>query len=348
VWREENKSAMFLVFVDQKLVLGMRMWDRRIAAFLIVIVYVSLLPTELLFPGSFVVEQDFVKYRLREPKVCSLTYTVQILSGGIFGDESTELYVPLIQNVTNRHLVIVSGISPFTKVLKDEYGNLYCYWTGGGALTVSITYDILSYSIDFLVSPNLIGAYNKSSVMYQDYIQPEECIESNDPLIISIAKKIVGTETNPHKMAYKIFKFVIKTLRYEAIPEDKGALWALKNGKGKCAEYACLFVALCRAVGIPSRVRYGLVLDYGERTTKAEHAWAEYYLENYGWVPTDPSWKLFDKMDNHHFAFVKNRTASHLRVHGVCHYPPFDFGSPEVRTTTLATEASIGALESYT
>jgi hypothetical protein len=29
--------------------------------------------------------------------------------------------------------------------------------------------------------------------------------------------------------------------------------------------------------------------------------WAEYFLQNWGWVPVDATWKLFDRMDEKHF-----------------------------------------------
>jgi hypothetical protein len=30
--------------------------------------------------------------------------------------------------------------------------------------------------------------------------------------------------------------------------------------------------------------------------------WAEYYLENYGWIPVDATWKQFDALDDKHFS----------------------------------------------
>ena len=52
-----------------------------------------------------------------------------------------------------------------------------------------------------------------------------------------------------------------------------------------------MFVALCRAAGVPAREIFGIrmgkkpVVDI----TKWEHCWAEFYLPGYGWVPVDPA-----------------------------------------------------------
>ena len=66
-----------------------------------------------------------------------------------------------------------------------------------------------------------------------------------------------------------------------------GAVKAAQLGKGDCTEYSDLFVALCRARNIPARVISGYIVGFGENSTK--HNWAEVYLQQFGWVPFDPS-----------------------------------------------------------
>jgi hypothetical protein len=33
--------------------------------------------------------------------------------------------------------------------------------------------------------------------------------------------------------------------------------------------------------------------------------WAEYYLEGYGWIPVDATWKQFDSLDDRHFSSLQ-------------------------------------------
>ena len=60
---------------------------------------------------------------------------------------------------------------------------------------------------------------------------------------------------------------------------------------GKCTDIHSVFVALCRAAGVPAREIFGIrqgkeaVVDI----TSWQHCWAEFYLPGYGWVPVDPA-----------------------------------------------------------
>lgn len=72
----------------------------------------------------------------------------------------------------------------------------------------------------------------------------------------------------------------------------KGDVCALlRKPEGKCTDISSLFVALCRAAGVPAREIFGIRLGTkdGEDITGWQHCWAEFYLPGYGWVPADPA-----------------------------------------------------------
>lgn len=65
----------------------------------------------------------------------------------------------------------------------------------------------------------------------------------------------------------------------------------LENGHGSCSEYTYLFIALCRAAGIPARYQGGSrPRDDLPYTDDVFHRWAEAYFPNIGWVPIDATW----------------------------------------------------------
>jgi len=65
----------------------------------------------------------------------------------------------------------------------------------------------------------------------------------------------------------------------------------LQDPGGKCTDISSLFVALCRAAGVPAREIFGIRLGKKEteEITTWQHCWAEFYLPGYGWVPVDPA-----------------------------------------------------------
>lgn len=130
---------------------------------------------------------------------------------------------------------------------------------------------------------------------YIKYTSSESKIESNNFLIIDKAQKIVNGEKNPYLKAKKIYEFVNTYLTYDYTEGNKGAFNALVTSKGICEDYADLFAAMARAVGIPSRVVFGYLEEPKNITAEnqdisyARHAWVEFFLPEYGWVVSEPT-----------------------------------------------------------
>lgn len=153
----------------------------------------------------------------------------------------------------------------------------------------------------------------KEGINNGQYYEPGEKVETT---ATEIAKKALTfdsskTEVNLEK---DIYDFVNLYISYDTDPlyANKGALSAIKTGKGVCDEYATLFTALSRAVGIPARVATGYwltePLEAGAWNDVSEkgHAWAEFYLPKVGWIPVEPTYFLtvngVRTPDNEHFA----------------------------------------------
>lgn len=71
---------------------------------------------------------------------------------------------------------------------------------------------------------------------------------------------------------------------------DTTALDAFSAGHGVCQDFAHIFIAVARAIGIPSRYVSGhLFRRDGAVLQPAGHAWVEGYVEDLGWVAFDPT-----------------------------------------------------------
>ena len=225
-----------------------------------------------------------------------------------------ELFVPLIKNETARHYVILHNISSSQMLheifLNDSSGNRYFHWNNlkiGGEQTFSLELDyyVLSFSIHYLINSSIVEDYDTSSETYKKYVEPEELMESNNSRVISLAHNLTNNVDSWHEKAVRIYDFVYRHMHYEEQDEERGALWALENGAGDCSEYSYLFVALCRAAGIPARIQAGFAFHRPSENLENGHMWAEYYLENYGWIPVDVTWRLFDVIDDKHFSSIQ-------------------------------------------
>jgi transglutaminase-like putative cysteine protease len=61
---------------------------------------------------------------------------------------------------------------------------------------------------------------------------------------------------------------------------------ALRLGRGVCQDFAHLFLAACRGIGLPARYVSGYIHQAGEVAT---HAWCQVWAGRNGWIDVDPT-----------------------------------------------------------
>jgi hypothetical protein len=260
-----------------------------------------------------VTHSSFLKYEVNDVFVGSFKHIIQLINPTFSRIVVGELFVPLVRNETARHYVVLNISSSMGQptILNASSSNKYAYWSHiiiaeNQNFSVELSYYVLSFSTHYTIDSSLITDYNRSSHLYMKYTQPEELIQSNNTEIVSKAQSLIGNESNVHEKVSKIYNFAITHMRYATQDEERGALWALENAVGDCSEYSYLFVSLCRAAGIPARIQAGFAFHHVGEVLEDGHMWAEYYLENYGWIPVDATWRLFDAMDYRHFSSIQS------------------------------------------
>ncbi len=106
----------------------------------------------------------------------------------------------------------------------------------------------------------------------------------------SLAREIVGDETNPYAQSELVYDYIINHFpwagarEYSTIPCLPE--YVVREGHGDCGQVALLYISLMRTLGVPARWESGWMLHPGE---KNYHDWAEVYYEGVGWVPVDVS-----------------------------------------------------------
>lgn len=96
---------------------------------------------------------------------------------------------------------------------------------------------------------------------------------------------------DPVAFLLRLNQWLHTKLTYELRPEGAAQSPAetLHRGRGACRDLSVLFMAGCRAVGIPARFVSGYHEGDPEARHKDLHAWAEAWLPGAGWRGFDPS-----------------------------------------------------------
>ena len=126
----------------------------------------------------------------------------------------------------------------------------------------------------------------------------EPLIQSDDPRIVGLARRIAGDEHDPRAVAERINRWVHDSVSARITFGVPSALQVLASRTGDCNEHTQLFVALARAVGLPARIAAGLAYVDGKFYY---HAWPEVLLAD--WVAVDPTFGQFPA-DAAHLRFV--------------------------------------------
>ncbi len=102
------------------------------------------------------------------------------------------------------------------------------------------------------------------------------------------SREVVGDETNPYRIAQKLFAAVDRipwagAREYSTITNISD--YALHAGHADCGQQTLLLMTLLRLNGIPARWQSGMV--YSDGNYDNLHDWGWMYLAPYGWIPMD-------------------------------------------------------------
>ena len=116
-----------------------------------------------------------------------------------------------------------------------------------------------------------------------------------DPDIVAFAREATAPHTSTNDMdwlgaMHALNRAVHDKLDYVVDTTDTTttAIEAFAAGQGAAQDFAQVFVAAARALGIPARYAGGYLLREDAEENNAGHAWAEAHVPDYGWIAFDP------------------------------------------------------------
>jgi hypothetical protein len=235
-------------------------------------------------------------YSLKDERKAEVEYTQEFRNYGPSVVNKLDFYLAIPQSLKNQVISDIEYNPEPDGFLTDECGQVVAHYqftdiSANKIIRASIRTRAKIYKIHYFIFPENVLALNKIPREIRDkYLTDGSKYRIHNSIIKNAVEEAVGKEKNPYWIMRRIFKYVIDHLKYERSRGWDAAPEILRRGTGSCSEYTFVFIAMCRAAGLPARFA-GSVGIRGDDASldMVFHRWAEVYLPNYGWIPVDPS-----------------------------------------------------------
>lgn len=229
-------------------------------------------------------------------------YEWEIVSGfknfgpGVALDVNAFIAIP--ENLNNQEILgEISYSPPQPSFVTDKWNQKFaCFHypevQANQFLKSSIKLKSRLFAIEYYIFPERVGTLNDIPKSLGIYLADGFKYDIKNPVIQAAVKTAVGDEKRPYWIMRKIFNYIIDKIDYNLKPLGgwNPSPTVLKRGTGSCSEYSFVFIAMCRAAGLPARYVGSVVVRNKDKgIDDVYHRWPEVYLPNYGWIPADPS-----------------------------------------------------------
>lgn len=237
------------------------------------------------------------------PRHVRVTYSIDVNADAVPNGESLRVWLPfpraipgqqenvrLIQSTPAKHTIAPESALQRTVYLERPAA-------AGKPTKFSITYELTVFGQYHPIDPAKVSPAPQTAQLAQHLAERPPHIVFT-PAIRKFSREVVGEETNPYRIAQKLFAAVDRipwagAREYSTISNISD--YTLHAGHGDCGQQTLLLMTLLRLNGIPARWQSGWVYSDGDYDNM--HDWAQLYLAPYGWVPMDVTFGRLDSGD---------------------------------------------------
>lgn len=285
-------------------------------------------------------------YKKSNPKESMITYTHLTTNFGPGTVKKAEIYLAIAEDRPNQKLLEKIEYSENHTIVTDKWGLKIAKFLknelkSGEKYEITETFDVETYNVRYFIFPDKVGQlYEIPKDITDKYLQNDEKYKFDNPIIQNAIKEAVGDEKNPYWMARNIYDYLMEKMFYKMTGGWNTAPTVLERGNGSCSEYSFVYIAMCRAAGLPARY-VGSIAQRGEVKAMDDvfHRWVEVYLPKYGWIPVDPSGgdQEIPANEGWYFGHVSNRFLITTQSGGGSEYMGWTYNSNEFYTTEPKT-----------
>ena len=208
--------------------------------------------------------------------------------------KSADVWIALPHDAPNQKLHGEPQLEPRPReIVEDRWGQRFAHFRveelgAGETFEVQMSVRATLYAVRHHIDPARVGSLDAIPGEVREYLQDGSKYAMDHPSIRRHLEDALQGETRPYWMARRIARYIQERMHYELVGGWNIAPTVIDRGSGSCSEYSFVFIAMCRAAGIPARYVGSLVVRGDDASTdEVFHRWPAIYLPGYGWVPFD-------------------------------------------------------------
>ena len=299
---------------------------------------------------------DDKKYIRTNARKAIITQTHQVKNFGPGKILTLDVHLAIPKDRPSQEIVEIKYSPKPTDIIADRWHQKTAHFhyeeIGSGETINSVmTTKATIYETRYFLFPDKIGTLNDIPEKIQDnYLENNAKYQIDHPVIQKAVEKAVGNTKNCYWIARHIFDYLIDNMYYELVGGWNTAPAVLERGNGSCSEYTFVYIAMCRAAGLPARyVGSAVVRGDDACVDDVFHRWAEVYLPNYGWVPVDPSGgdQKYPRDQANHFGHLSNRFLITTESGGGSKTMSWTYNSNEFLTTEPQTKVYVETIAEW-
>jgi transglutaminase-like putative cysteine protease len=246
------------------------------------------------------------------PRRVRFTQSLTVDADAVPAGETVRAWIPYPRAIPGQQddIRLVSSepagaqVAPESTLQRTAY--LEARAVAGQPTKFSVTYDVTISAQDHRIDPDKVVPATITPELAPFVAErPPHVVFTDD--IRAFSRRIVGDETDPYRVAQKLFAAVdgipwAGAREYSTIRNISD--YALHAGHADCGQQTLLLITLLRLNGIPARWQSGMVWSPAEAGAGGSegddpywnlHDWGFVYLAPYGWVPMDVTTGRFEQ-----------------------------------------------------